>query len=394
MTLNEMYSKRATAWEEAKKFLDTHTQENGTMSAEDAQTYERMENDISELTKQIERQQRLTDMENAMKQPVNTPIIGKPGQSGVDTKTGRASDVYKQDFDAFLRGRGQINNALVEGTGTAGGYLVPDEFENQIITGLDDFDVIRSMAKVITTNGDHKIPVATTHSSAAWKAEGAAYVESDPAFSQLALSAHKLTDLVTVSIELLQDSMFDIDQYLSEEFARAFGIAEETAFCVGTGSGQPTGIFTANGGSVGVTAAATNAITADEVISLAYSLKAPYRKSAQFLMKDETVAAIRKLKDLNGVFMWQPALSMGEPDKLLGYNLKTSAYVPTIAAGALVAAFGDFKNYWIADRMGITVQRLNEVYAASGQVGFIATARLDGKVILSEGIKLLQMKAS
>ena len=110
-------------------------------------------------------------------------------------------------------------------------------------------------------------------------------------------------------------------------------------------------------------------------------------------MNDATIAAIRKLKDGNGVYLWQPSLQAGEPDKLLGYDLYTSPYVPQVEAGAYAVAFGDFKNYWIADRAGRTVQRLNELYSTNGQVGFVATERVDGKVILPEGIKLLKMKA-
>lgn len=117
-----------------------------------------------------------------------------------------------------------------------------------------------------------------------------------------------------------------------------------------------------------------------------------YRRNAKFLMNDATVSAIRKLKDGNGVYLWQPALQAGQPDKLLGFDLVTSPYAPTMAAGALPIAFGDFNNYWIGDRMGRTVQRLNELYATNGQIGFVATERVDGKVILPEGIQLLQMK--
>jgi HK97 family phage major capsid protein len=191
-------------------------------------------------------------------------------------------------------------------------------------------------------------------------------------------------------MELLQDSMFDLEAYIAAEFARAFGVAEEEAFCIGTGTGQPTGIFTADGGEVGVTTTGAN-INADHLIDLVYSLKSPYRRNAVFLMRDNTVSAIRKLKDSNGQYLWQPSVQAGEPDRLLGYRLYTSPYAPAVAADALPVAFGDFRNYWIADRMGRTVQRLIELYAGNGQIGFIATQRVDAKVVLAEGIKLLQM---
>jgi HK97 family phage major capsid protein len=311
----------------------------------------------------------------------------------VEEKTGRASNAYKEDFGAHLRGKRPVHNVLSEGVQADGGYLVPEEFERQIVMGLDEANVVRGLAKVITTSAERKIPVAATHSEAKWTAENGAYTESDPTFDQKTIDAFKLTDLVKVSIELLQDSAFDLESYIAAEFARAFGIAEEEAFCVGTGTGQPTGIFTANGGQVGVNAAGSTAVTADELISLVYALKSPYRRNAKFLTNDATIAAIRKLKDGNGVYLWQPSLQAGEPDKLLGYDLYTSPYVPQMEAGAYSVAFGDFKNYWIADRAGRTVQRLNELYSTNGQVGFVATERVDGKVILPEGIKLLKMKA-
>ena len=391
MTINEMIQKRAKVWETAKNFVDTHENENGVLSAEDNAAYERMEQEIEDLTAAIDRQQRAEAREAQLSQPVNTPLTGRPA-GRADEKTGRASDAYKEDFGAHLRGKRPVHNVLSEGVQADGGYLVPVEFERQIVAGLDEANVVRGLAKVITTSAERKIPVAAAHSEAKWTAENGAYTESSPTFDQKTIDAFKLTDLVKVSIELLQDSMFDLESYIAAEFARAFGIAEEQAFCVGTGTGQPTGIFTEKGGQVGVTAASAAAVTADELISLVYSLKSPYRRNAKFLMNDATIGAIRKLKDGNGVYLWQPSLQAGEPDKLLGYELYTSPYVPQMAAGAFSAAFGDFRNYWIADRSGRTVQRLNELYSANGQVGFVATERVDGKVILPEGIRLLKMK--
>ena len=257
---------------------------------------------------------------------------------------------------------------------------------------LEEENVMRRLCKVITTHHERKIPVAVGHSVAQWTAENASYTESNPTFGQKQIDAFKLTDLCRISTELLKDSAFDIEDYLRGEFARAFGIAEEQAFCVGNGTNQPTGLFTENGGMVGVTAASATAITVDEVISLIHALKVPYRKNAKFLMNDATVALLRKLKDQYGQYLWQPSVQAGQPDRLLGYEIHTSSYVPTAKAGALPLAFGDFKNYWIGDRAGRTVQRLNELYATNGQIGYVATERVDGKVILPEAIQLLQMK--
>ncbi len=392
MTINELIQKRAKVWETAKNFVDTHENENGILSAKDSATYGRMEQEIEDLTAAIDRQQRADAREQELNKAMNQPLTGRPSQK-VEEKTGRASNAYKEDFGAHLRGKRLVHNVLSEGIQADGGYLVPEEFERQMVTGLDEANVVRGLAKVITTSAERKIPVAASHSAAHWTAENGAYYESDPTFDQKTIDAFKLTDLVKVSIELLQDSAFDLEGYIAGEFARAFGIAEEEAFCVGNGENQPTGIFTANGGQLGVTAASQTSITADELISLVYSLKSPYRRNAKFLMNEATISSIRKLKDGNGVYLWQPSLQAGEPDKLLGYDLYTTPYAPYTAANAYTVAFGDFKNYWIADRSGRTVQRLNELYSTNGQVGFVATERVDGKVILPEGIKLLQMKA-
>ena len=395
MTISEMRNKRAKLWNTMEGFLDTHRNDMGVLSAEDDATYSKMERDLDSLTNEIKRMERRDAIEAELNKPVNQPITEAPERAASlkPDKVGRASDAYKEDFDRHLRGKVLVHNVLSEGVDADGGYLVPEEFERNIVTALEEENVIRSLAKVITTQHERKIPVATGHSTAQWTAENAAYTESNPTFGQKQIDAFKLTDLARVSVELLQDSAFDIEDYLMKEFARAFGIAEEEAFCVGTGTNQPTGIFTANGGTVGVTAATNNAITADELISLVYALKSPYRRNAKFLMNDATISAIRKLKDQNGAYLWQPSLQAGQPDRLLGYDLYTSPYVPTMAAGALTVAFGDFKNYWIGDRAGRTVQRLNELYATNGQIGYVATERVDGKVILPEGIQLLKMKA-
>ena len=394
MTITEMRNKRAKLWNTMEGFLDTNRNDMGVLSAEDDATYSKMEHDLDSLTNEIKRMERRDAIEAELNKPVNQPITEAPERAASlkPDKVGRASDAYKEDFDRHLRGKVLVHNVLSEGVDADGGYLVPEDFERNIVMALEEENVIRSLAKVITTQHERKIPVATGHSTAQWTAENAAYTESNPTFGQKQIDAFKLTDLCRVSVELLQDSAFDIEDYLMKEFARAFGIAEEEAFCVGTGTNQPTGIFTANGGTVGVTAAANNAITADELISLVYALKSPYRRNAKFLMNDATISAIRKLKDLNGAYLWQPSLQAGQPDRLLGYDLYTSPYVPTMAAGALTVAFGDFKNYWIGDRAGRTVQRLNELYATNGQIGYVATERVDGKVILPEGIQLLKMK--
>lgn len=401
--INELRAKRAKAWETANDFLEKHRNDSGILSPEDTENYEKLENEIVDLGREIERQERMDAFEREMAAPTAKPLTERPdaakAEAKAEEKTGRASDSYKSAFWAQARSRNgmtyEVRNALQEGTDSEGGYLVPDEFEHTLIQALNESNIIRSRARVITTsNGLHKIPVVASHGNAAWMEEEDAYTESDEAFSQVNLDAHKVGTLIKVSEELLQDSAFDLESYIRSEFSRRIGDKEEDAFLNGNGTHKPTGILNATGGAqVGVTTASATAITADEIIDLFYSLKAPYRKNAVWILNDATVKAIRKLKNGTGDYLWQPAIKDGEVPTILGRPYFTSQYAPTIEAAAKVIAFGDFSYYWIGDRQGISFKRLNELYAGNGQVGFLASKRLDGKLVLPEAIKVLQMKA-
>lgn len=397
--INELRAQRAKAWEETKSFLDSHRSDKGILSAEDTQTYERMEQEIVDLGHEIERQERMDAMEREMAAPTATPITEKPENKKKDEKLGCASDAYKQAFWNQVRSKDavsyEVRNALSVGVDTEGGFLCPDTFEKTLVQALEESCAVRNYAHVFTTSsGTHKIPVVSTKGVANWIDEGTAYGESDDVFGSEQIDAHKVGTIIKVSEELLNDSAFDLEAYFRDEFARRIGCKEEEAFIVGDGSKKPTGILNATGGAeIGVTAGSATAITADELIDLYYSLKAPYRKDAIWLLNDSTVRAIRKLKDSNGQYLWQPALRDGEFDTLLGKKIVTSAYVPEIAAGQKTVMFGDFSYYWIGDRKGITFKRLNERYADLGQVGFLCSKRLDAKLILPEAIKVLQMKA-
>lgn len=397
----ELREKRAKAWDAAKQFLDAKRGADGMLSEEDTATYDKMEQDVMNLGKEIERLERQAAIDAELSKATSTPLTGKPGaKMGKDEveKTGRASDEYKGSFWNAMRVKApmpSVLNALQEGTDSEGGYLVPDEFERTLVEALEEENVFRTLAHVIkTSSGDRKIPVVASKGTASWVDEEGAYTESDDAFSQVSIGAYKLGTMIKVSEELLADSVFDLEAYISKEFARRIGAREEESFFNGDGKGKPLGILAAkDGAEVGVTAASATAITADEVIDLFYSLKAPYRKNAVWVLNDATVKQIRKLKDSTGQYLWQPSLVAGTPDTILGRPVKTSAFMPTAAAGAKTIAFGDFKYYWIADRQGRTFKKLSELYAANGQVGFMGTQRVDGKLILPEAIKVLQMKS-
>jgi HK97 family phage major capsid protein len=397
----ELREKRAKAWETAKAFLDTKRGADGIVSAEDTAVYDKMEADVVALGNEIDRLEKQEALDRELSKPLNMPITSKPILQGTESKGGRASDEYKKAFWNAMRVRAGegldpvIRNALQIGTDTEGGYLVPDEFERTLVDTLEDENIFRRLSNVITTSsGDRKIPVVASKGTASWIDEEGAIPESDDSFGQVSIGAYKLGTMIKVSEELLNDSVFNLENYIAKEFARRIGNKEEDTFFTGDGSGKPTGILAATGGAqLGVTTASATAITIDEILDLFYSLKAPYRNKAVFVMNDATVKAIRKLKDGQGQYLWQPSLQAGTPDTILNRPLYTSAYVPAIAASAKTVAFGDFGYYWVADRQGRVFKRLNELYAATGQVGFVATQRVDGKLILPEAIKVLQQKA-
>ena len=395
--MNEILSlreKRANLWDAAKKYRDSHIGSDGAMNAEDAATYDRMVDDVDRLKKEIDRLERQEAIENEMNQPT-----GRPGQQpGAPEKQGRAADAYNAAFWRVLRSKSvpyEVHDVLQIGTDTEGGYLVPDEYERTLVEALEEQNIFRPLAHVVhTTSGDRKIPVVASKGTASWIDENGAYPESDDTFGQVSIGAYKLATMIKVSEELLNDSVFDMPSYIAREFARRIGAAEEEAFFIGDGVGKPTGILAATGGAeVGVTAASGTKITADEIIDLFHSLRSPYRKNAVFLMNDSTVKEIRKLKNNNGDYLWQPSLTAGTPDRILNRPVYTSSFMPALAASNKCMVFGDLSYYWVADRQGRSFKRLNELYAPVGQVGFLSSERVDGKLILAEAVKVLQAGA-
>ena len=399
--IRKMREKRVKLWETAKAFVESRQDANGLLSAEDSAAYDKMEAEVVEMGKTIERMERQEALDLELDRPTARAITDKPNtpESKPAPKKPTATDDYNAAFWRVMRDKAvhpDVYNVLRIGEDEHGGYLVPDEYQRTLIEALQEQNIFRQLAHVISTSsGDRKIPVAVSKGTAAWIDENAAYPESDDSFGQISISAYKLATMIKVSDELLHDSVFDVPSYIAREFARRIGAAEEEAFFVGDGAGKPTGILSATGGAeIGVTAASATAITFDEVMDLYYSLRSPYRRSAVFIMNDSTVKALRKLKNGNGDYIWQPSVTAGTPDTILNRPVYTSAFVPALAGSAKPILFGDMNYYWIADREGRRFQRLNELYAPNGQVGFLSSERVDGKLILPEAVKCLQMKAA
>lgn len=390
MTIAELIQKRAKVWEGAKAFVESHAKENGTLSAEDNAAYLKMEKEIEDLTAAIDRQQRAERMEQELNKPMNSPLTGKPSGSGTGNgKTGRASDEYKAAMlGAFRSNFRNVSNVLQEGVDADGGYLVPEEYDRRLIDVLDEENIMRTLGTKITTSGQHKINIAATKPAASWIEEGCALTFGDATFSQIFLDAYKLHVAIKVTEELLYDNAFNLENYIVTQFGRALANAEEDAFLNGDGKGKPLGLFAATGGGT-VADTLTAAVKSDDLISLVYALKRPYRRKATFILNDQTLASLRKLKDNNGAYIWQPSYQAGEPDRLLGYTVHTSAYAPADAI-----AFGDYSYYNIGDRGTRSFAELKELFAGNGMVGFVAKERVDGKLVLPEAVQILKLPSA
>ena len=378
---------RAKAWEAAKNFLDTHG-ENGVLNADDAATYDKMEQDISKYTADIERLKRAKEIEDQMSKPVNTPLLNDPKKlDDKPVKKGRASDEYRQGFVATLRSNfRKISDVLTEGVAEDGGYLVPEEWDSRLIDAIGEESIMRKLATVITTNGTHKINVAGSKPAAAWYDEGEALTWGDAKFGQVQLDAFKLGVAVKVSEELVYDNAYNLEGYLQRAFASAIADAEEEKFMTGVYSeNTPTGIFDTTAGGI-TEKTLTAAMKADDIMDLVYALERKFRPKAQFIMNDKIVAAVRKLKDGNGAYMWQPSYQAGEPDKLLGYALNTSTQAPETAI-----AFGDYSYYNIGDRGIRYVSELKELFAGNGLIGYVAKERVDGILTLRDAVQILRL---
>ena len=237
------------------------------------------------------------------------------------------------------------------------------------------------------------MPFPAQRATAYLVAENQPITASNATFGQKTLNAYKLAAQTIVTNELLFDNAFDLENFIITDFADALASKEEDLFINGTGANQPTGILTTAAADLTMIQQTVGAnIAADDLLNLVYKLPRPYRKNAVFLVNDATLAAIRKLKDANQAYMWQPSFEAGEPDRLLGYPVYTSPYMPTIAAGEMVLAFGDFSNYVIGDRGQRTFQQLNELYAPNFCTGYIITERVDGVLLVNQAVRVLQIK--
>ncbi len=277
----------------------------------------------------------------------------------------------------------EIRAAQGVGTDSAGGYLVPEGFSGSLEKALLTYGPMREVADIIRTDSGNDIPWPTVNDTTnvgSLLAENASESDVDATFGVFTLGAYKYTSgQVKVSIELLQDAAWDIGTTLGELLGERLGRIQNTHATTGSGSSQPTGVTV--GAAAGISAAGTDAITTDELISMYHSVGRAYRNNATWMANDDTIQAIRKLKDSDNNYLWAPGLLAGQPDVLLGRPVVTNDDMPAMATGNIPVVFGDMSAYKLRESLGVTLIRLNERYADQHAVGFVAISRFDGGVL-------------
>lgn len=383
---NEIRAERARVHEAMKSVIDAAEAESRDLTAEEAQEFDRMETRMGSLDADLRRVEAVEGF-----------VPAEVGPNAEERDESRDLDAeYRAAFTAALRGDVEARAALST-TAANGGYTVPQTWADQIVESIKEESPIRTLADVlVTSNGDpiNYPVVASAGISAAARAEADPYSEAEDTFSTVQLGAYDVGVLVKASRELVADSKFDIDAFVARRAAQAVGIKEGALFVGGSGSGEPQGVTKA---TVGKTTASNSAITADELVDMFHSVSPSYRTNAAWLLNDATVAVIRKLKTgLSGdnTYLWQPGLSAGQPDTLLGKPVYPDPHVEAITADAVVGVFGDFRRgFLIRDAGAVTVQILDQLYAANGQVGYIVNRRTDSKIVDANALHTLKMKA-
>lgn len=287
---------------------------------------------------------------------------------------------------------GMPENSLKAGSDGAGGYLIPDEFENKLLEGLKEHNVLRKLAHTIPTTHKLLIPTEQGGSLAQWTDEEAPYPESDISFGQVELSAHKLAMRVLVTDEMLEDSGINLEEYILKEISEAFADAEEKALFHGNGIGKPMGLIYQ--APVGTVSKEIGAISVEDVLDLIYSVSKNYREKSVLVMSEHAYRELHKTKHANGTYIWNPDLEKDQYETLYGYRVYTTRELDDVGEGKIPVLFGCFDHYWIGDRGRRTIKRLTELYADHGQVAYIASERLDAKLVYPDAVKSLKIRDS
>lgn len=398
--IDQLKERRANVWEQTKALLDTAEARGGDeseLTAEEEQTYQRLNTDLDAIDARakdlLAAEQRTKDADEAFRSLLEKPAERDKGPENGEVdrvrgwltgQTGTRSLDIRPTSPMPLDSR-----ALSKLTATAGANTVPISFYNQLVQHMTENSGVLSTGPTVlrTATGEQmQIPKTTAHSAnASIVAEAGTLTANDPTFGQVSLDAYKYGFLLQVSHELANDTGVDLLGYLAMQAGRALGNGFGAHLVTGTGSSQPNGVLTA--GTLGKTGAASvvGAASGDDLIDLFYSVIAPYRQSSScsWLMRDATVGSIRKLKDGTGGaglgnYLWQPGLTAGSPDTILGKPLYTDPNMPAVALAAKSILFGDFSTYYVRQVEALRFERSDDYAFNTDLITYRAILRGDG----------------
>jgi HK97 family phage major capsid protein len=351
----------------------------------DASKIASIETEIRALAGQIETEKAIVRTQGAdpeKRSGESTPTTSEAQQE----ETREAVLAYMRSGD-----KAQLRAAMtsgITGGGDTGGYLIPQEWENRILEREREQFVMRNLADVQMSALDRKIPIVDNYGVSNWIDEGGKYTESEAKFSEKFMEAHKLGRIVKVSEELLQDNTYNLEAFLIEAFAYSNGMAMEEAYTKGDGKGKPRGFLL----DCKTVASTSNKVEYKDLLALFAALKSGYFNNASWLMNTSTLVEVMLLKDGSDQFLYKPFSapdSNGPIGTILGRNVVLSSFMPNVESGEKPIALGDFKRYRIHDRLGFTIQRLDELYAETGFVGFRGRQRTDGELLIDEAVQAL-----
>lgn len=390
----ELRNRKAKLVAEARALLDRAEGEKRGLSSEEQASYDKMMEDVSKCSADVQREERLAALEAELRDIPPAPRPGNPGATPEERKLSA--------FRSFLQtGNAAEYRALANDSDAAGGYLhAAEQFVARLISGLNNNVFVRKYATVLPVTSADSIgaPSLTDPAVPTWTTEIASPSEdSTMAFGRRTLTPIQLSKLIKVSMKLLRTSAIPVENLVADRLAYVFGITEENAWLNGAGTTAPLGVFTASADGVSTardvsTGNETTAITADGLINAKYHLKAQYRGKARWCFHRDAMKMISKLKDGEGQYLWRPGLMEGQPDMLLGLPVDESEYAPnTFTTGLYVGILANWEYYWIAELQGLELQRLNELYAGTSQIGFIGRAYKDGAPVLAEAFSRVKL---
>jgi HK97 family phage major capsid protein len=401
--IEDLRAKRKGLLDENRSLVATAEAADRDLTAEEASEFSKREADFDAITGRIERLEKLEGI--AADSQRSNPAVQDvtPEERKVSADPVEQSELEVRAFEKMIRSKGDASRlnkeeraALQVGANDEGGYTVPKAFEKTLIESMREWGVVSGLARHITTaeSGDLSIPTVATNATAAWEAEEASFDETEPTFGTVTLKAYKAGNYAKVSDELLHDSAFDILGFLARNLGEGIGQLTGAAYATGASNSTTTPRGLVTSATAGVTTAVNTGFTASELIDHYHTLTEPYRSNAVWIMRDSTVAIIRKFTEaVNGQFLWQPGLQAGSPDTLLGRPVYTDPNIAAVAATNRVAVFGDIERaYIVRDVEGLRVKVLNELFALNGQIGVRCDLRTDGAIYDAAAAKALVIK--